>query len=543
MKKEKMFLVFIIIIASFFRLYSLASVPPSASLDEVSIGWNALSILQTGRDEYGNPFPILLRAYDDWRPALYLYFVLPFIKLFGLSAFSVRLPSVILSIVSVLAVYFLVKEFFKKNTSNLFNPEKIALMTAFLLSISPWHIYISRLGHEVNIGLSFLILAVLFFLKNKIYLSALFFSLSFISYQSEKIFIPIFLLGIFILYKKEIFSMRKIIIIASILSLIFLAPFLKATLEPNALIRFSGTNIFKANEGRYIEQSMKLQKATEEGDLLGKIIHNRRLVSLGLISEGYLSHFNPVWIFTNPSSGLHKVPGLGLMYLWELPFVLAGIYLLLRSKLDKKIKWLIFLWFLISPISASFTTDSPHALRTIVSIPTWQLFSAIGLISFLNFFKNSRVPRYILTVVILFGILYLFKQYFQIFPTYQSASFQYSLSRVIPYVTQVEDSYNKIIFANNDALFQSYMFYLFYSKYDPSLYQNRGGTVSGGYSASHKIGKYEFRNVDVNTESEKKNLFVINYHELKQAKKINLKVLKIFREINGDPKIAIVVIK
>ena len=96
--KDKIILACILLIAIFFRFYNLSNVPPSASLDEVSMGYNAYSILHTGRDEYGNNLPILLRAYDDWRPALYVYLVIPFVKALGLDIFSVRLPSAILSL-------------------------------------------------------------------------------------------------------------------------------------------------------------------------------------------------------------------------------------------------------------------------------------------------------------------------------------------------------------------------------------------------------------------------------------------------------------
>src|SRR5579883_434909 len=99
----------ILVVAFFFRFYNLALVPPSASLDEATIGWNAYSLLHTGHDEYGYHLPILLRAYDDYRPALYVYLVIPFIKLFGLSVLSVRMPSVIMSLATVAMSFFLVK--------------------------------------------------------------------------------------------------------------------------------------------------------------------------------------------------------------------------------------------------------------------------------------------------------------------------------------------------------------------------------------------------------------------------------------------------
>ena len=112
---KKIILFIIIAIAAFLRFYNISSVPPSASLDETSIGYNAYSILKTGADEYGTKFPILLRAYDDWRPALYVYLVIPFIKLFGLNVLAVRLPSVILSVLTVVATYFLTRKMFSVN--------------------------------------------------------------------------------------------------------------------------------------------------------------------------------------------------------------------------------------------------------------------------------------------------------------------------------------------------------------------------------------------------------------------------------------------
>lgn len=163
-KVHYIFIAVILFVGVFFRFYNLASVPPSPTVDEVSIGYNAYSILNTGRDEYGNFLPILLRAYDDWRPALYVYLVIPFLAIFGLDVLSVRLPSIILSSLSVIAVYYILKELFKNSRLRLvLNFGKmeyklgVAEIAVFLMAISPWHIYISRLGHEVNAAYAFFI--------------------------------------------------------------------------------------------------------------------------------------------------------------------------------------------------------------------------------------------------------------------------------------------------------------------------------------------------------------------------------------------------
>lgn len=534
---------FILLIATFFRFYNLNTVPPSASLDEVSLGWNAYSILQTGKDEYGEKFPILLRAYDDWRPALYMYTILPFLKIFDLNVLSVRLPSVFFSLLTVLTTYFFVKELFKKSEKEhkLLKPEYVGLASAFLLAVSPWHIYISRLGHEVNLGLSFAIFGMIFFLKKKVYLSAFFFIISLISYQTEKIFIPILLVGTFFIFKSEILSMRKKFLVAMVLSLLILVPFIKESLKPSALIRFTGTNVFESSQHRFIEQSLLLKKAVLQEDLIGQIVYNRRFVTAQIFAEGYLSHFNPLWLFTNPSGDRHKIPNIGLLHLIEILLIPLGVYVLIKYRFDTKSKSLIWLWFFTAPLAASLATETPHALRALVFLPTWQIFSSLGLIFILTIFEKNLIKKTVFaffSIVFLFSILYLYKQYFFVFPNTQSQSFQYSLSQAIPEVLKLQDSYDKIIFSNENRLGQSYMFFLFYSKFDPKLYQ---GSISGGYGSTHKFGKYEFRPFRILDEEGNNNLYIGNVLDFPKGKEDikRYKKLKVIRELNGKDAIII----
>ena len=109
-KRILILLAFIIIVASILRLWQLGKVPSSPDWDEVALGYNSYSIMQTGRDEYGKFLPIILRSFDDYKPALYSYLTIPSILIFGLNVFAVRLPSAIFGILAVIATYFLVKE-------------------------------------------------------------------------------------------------------------------------------------------------------------------------------------------------------------------------------------------------------------------------------------------------------------------------------------------------------------------------------------------------------------------------------------------------
>ena len=43
----------------------------------------AYSILKTGRDEYGSPFPLLFRSFDDYKAPIPVYLLVPVFKFFG----------------------------------------------------------------------------------------------------------------------------------------------------------------------------------------------------------------------------------------------------------------------------------------------------------------------------------------------------------------------------------------------------------------------------------------------------------------------------
>src|SRR3990167_6856775 len=107
-------LLLIVLLAVFLRFWQLGSVPPSPDWDEAALGYNAYSIMQTGKDEYGKFLPVILRSFDDYKPALYAYLIIPFIKIFDLNILAVRFPSALFGVIGVIFTYLLVKELFSK---------------------------------------------------------------------------------------------------------------------------------------------------------------------------------------------------------------------------------------------------------------------------------------------------------------------------------------------------------------------------------------------------------------------------------------------
>src|SRR3990167_3084838 len=99
-KNKYIALLFIILLSVFLRFYKLGSYP-ALNADEAAIGYNAFSLLETGKDEHGNPWPVHFQSFNDYKPGLYFYIVLPFVKFLGLNEWAVRIPGAFLGTLTV----------------------------------------------------------------------------------------------------------------------------------------------------------------------------------------------------------------------------------------------------------------------------------------------------------------------------------------------------------------------------------------------------------------------------------------------------------
>lgn len=515
----------IILVAIFLRFFLLSTVPPSATLDEATIGWNAYSILHTGKDEYGYFLPILLRAYDDYRPALYVYTVIPFVKILGLNVLAVRLPSVLMSLATVVMSYFLVLNIFP----HLKKKKIIATVGMLFLAISPWHVYISRLGHEVNLGLTLIIASILcFFLfinKKNIWfllLSFFGFAVSFYSYQSEKVFTPLILLVLCLLFLKDLLKVKKEFIIGILLFGIVTLPIFFASLSPAAMLRLKGTSVF-TNNPAYTKSAENILNAKENHNIVGEIVNNRRVVTAEIFFSNYFSHFNPLWYFGNSGNEPFKAPSTGLLYLWEAPFLIIGLlYFFLTKEVEKKIKYFIIFWIISDFIAPGLTTGAPHAMRAYTLLPVPQIVVALGIIwsteCIQKFNKKIMISFVVfLSMIVAVSFVQFFSNYFLVFPKNQSESFQYALGNALHYTTQHKIS--PVIISNKDNLYQSYMFYLFYTKFDPVMYQKLGGTKSGGFNETHVIGNITFRPINWQKDYKINGVFIGNPYDFPHSVK------------------------
>lgn len=523
-------LVLIVIIGTFLRFYRLGVNPPSLNWDETSIGYNAYSILKTGHDEYGNFLPLSIRSFDDYKPPVYVYLAVPSVAIFGLNEFSVRLPAALFGSLAVIIMYLLVKETLSRFSIK--QREATALFSSFFLAISPWHLQFSRAAYEGNIGLFFIILATyLFFwgLRRRFMLifASLSFTVSIYSYHSFRLVVPIYLFALLIIFWKELLRIKIAVLLSTILFIILALPVYTSFIIPNSTqARLSMVSIFSESDALK-ESAHQLQLDKENGNYLGMFINNRRMFFARETVKGYLDHFNPNFLFIYGAGSFHHhAANFGMLYLWELPVMLVGIYFLVK-KINKKILTFFVLLFL-APIAAAITTGTPHGVRAIAMIPALILFSAMGsYFLYMKIMAAQKILKFSLTIIIV-GLLmlnfaYYLNQYYVVTPRVYGYFWQYGNKQAIEEISKMEKEKEKDRIIMSYKYDQPYIYYLFYRKIDPDWYQNNWNYQGNGETERFRrvIGKYEFRNINYSEDIKLRNSLLIGIpEEIPQEAKI-----------------------
>lgn len=184
-----MFLVLVLMV----RVVLLDKIP-GGNQDEAYAGYNAWALAEYGIDSHGYTNPVYFTAWGSGMNVLYSYLCIPVIKIFGMSEFTIRIPMVISSILTVVGSYFLGKEM---------RNEKMGILFAFLVAISPWNYMLARWGLESNLAPACIVFGFLFWVKGLqkekyFFLSAFFWGISLYAYAVLWIFVPVLLFVMFI---------------------------------------------------------------------------------------------------------------------------------------------------------------------------------------------------------------------------------------------------------------------------------------------------------------------------------------------------------
>jgi len=488
---KKVILIAIILIASILRLYKLGFMPPSLYWDEASLGYNAYSILKTAHDEHGRFLPLTnFAAFGDYKPPGYIYATVPSIAIFGLNEFAIRFPSAFFGVLTVLLTYFLVAKLIR-------NSEAIALLSAFFLAISPWHIQFSRGAFEANLGLFFSTLGIYLFIKFAkdnafwIFPSALSFLAGMYTFTGQRLFVPFILLVLAIQFRKQIIQNIRIVAVTAVIAgFLFWPLFVFATQTIEGRLRFDEVTIFKDLEP--INDSIRYRKL-DNFSWWANIIHNRRFFFAHQYLIHYFDAFNPSFLFikgdVNPRLSIQEI---GELYYYDLISVLAGIYFLLAK--NYKYRFLILGWLLISPLGPATARETPHALRMIHILPTFQIIAAVGIYHLYDIFKFKKI--FIVSSILIFAIslFYYLHMYYVHWPINYSGEWQYGYKQAVEEIKPFYNQADHIIVTK--ALGRPYIYFLLYMKFDPQKYWQNAQITKDRFFFINVDGFDKFKFVD-----------------------------------------------
>lgn len=496
-KRNSLLLFLFFVVGVFFRFYNLSSTPLGLFRDEASIGYNAHSILETGKDEYGKSFPLLFRSFGDYKPPFYIYLTTLSVKLFGLNIFAVRFPSAILGSLTGIVIYFLSLEIFK-------NRKFLAIVSSLIFWVSPWSILFSRGAFEANIALFFFLLAIYFQIKAiesrkkwPLVLSILNYVIATYTYHAEKILSPIFLIYIFLIYLKrgkKTGYLRIKTIIFSFIFFLFLS-------FPQYFLMFTnaGNNRVKNLSVVKIED---IKRIPTHPEIFLQII--KRPISL------YVAYFSPRNLFFYPDSDpQHSFPELSVFYFWMIIPYFLGIFFIFRSEeiISKKLA-LGFLF--LSPIPASLTGDPFSTVRALPLIFPLSVLIGMGLEKSFIFFKNKIVFMSLLIVFFCLSLLMLTRNLFYLLPQERYLEWNYGYT----VLSSVLSKYKNADILIDDFQGVSYIHWLFFTKYPPSLFQRQVAfNLSNYYKMSEwkgnrEVGKVSFKNIIWGGSDKEKDILV-----------------------------------
>lgn len=494
--QKYIWLLLIVILAGTLRFWQLGNIPASLNWDEAAWGYNAYTLGIDGKDEFGNYLPFkYLESFGDYKPPLYAYLSVIPVRVFGLNEFSTRFASAFFGTMSVLITYFLVKQIF----FNLRDVEKYAIISALFLAISPWHINLSRAAFEANVATFLVMSGVWLFLsgvrdkKWHIILSAVFFALSFYTFNTPRIVVPVLVIGLVMGSASQLLKRKREVIIAAIIGLLLLYPLIGFLFSPQAKLRYNEVNIF--SDVNLVKQANQ-EITNDQNALWSKVIHNRRVIYTLAYLKHYFDNFNPSFLFISGDAN-HKfsTKDVGEMYFTDSIFLLIGLIFLFRKK--EGAWWILPFWFAVALLPAATARETPHALRTETALPTLQILAAYGLVVIIKWTeKIAKQKRLIILcligLTIFLNVAYYLHGYMKHYASESAGEWNYGYKDSILYVASVEHNYDEVRVTNQ--LGRPYAYYAFYLKTDPTSFRKTARIKRDvfGFVNVSGFGKYKF---------------------------------------------------
>ena len=396
-------LLIVVIIACFFRLWKLHSIPPGLYPDEAINGNDALISLRFHNFNVFYPE-------NNGREGLFINLISLSFKIFGVSPWSIRVVSATIGILTILGIYLLTKEIFLFSGLEQRKSDAIALLSSFFLATSFWHINFSRIGFR-GILVPFITTFSFYFLirgfrkqkKASIIIGSVFFGLGFYTYTVFRLSILLLLLILiffYFTYKKN--QLKKTFFILAT----YLFLFIFITALPISIY-------FLENPKYFLERTVKVSIFSQNS--------NTPFSQIKSFNSSLVKHLE-MFNFIGDHNWRHNISDdpellrpIGILFIIGFLIEIKEIF----RKLNYKNKQSLFApYFLISAFFIMLTPSIitfegiPHALRSIGVVPIVYVFAGLGLWEIYQWFdKNTKNKKLLIITTIIFLLSIIILQY------------------------------------------------------------------------------------------------------------------------------------
>lgn len=474
MSKTIITLVVILLVGLVLRVAKLDARPLGFTWDEAALGYNAYSLLLTGRDEYRTKIPIVLKSFGDYKPGLYAYLAVVPISILGLSEFATRIPSALFGTLLIAGIFLL--------AAKLFSP-RVGLWSALLLAINPWALHFSRGSWEANVSLTLLVLATVLFLSRRYLLSFLLFGLTLWTYQGAKLFMPLLIMALFVIYRPNI---KKLLFPGLLLFALSWPIIINLSIQSG---RLNVLSVFNYTRPQPVIERILAQDSLTQPTALFKIFHAEIIDQTKGVFQRFLNHLSPRFLFIEGdwSNLRHQTPYYGNFHLAEIITIILGFVVLIRSK--SKPALLVAFWVVFAILPASLSRDIVTAVRSLPLVIPLTLISALGL----SALSKRKLLLIIYSPLLIFSLFYYLDLYYVHSPHFTAEAWLYPYKKAIALLNNNIANYDHVKFTSK--LGQPYIFILFYNQVHPTRYQpwaKLAASDSGDVGEVKSWDKYTF---------------------------------------------------
>lgn len=387
-KRFDVLLILIVLLAGIVRFAYLDLFPPLLLQDEANIGFNAISIAKTGRDEWGVFYPLNFHSFGDNKQPVYIYATTLIYLVTGWQPALPRIPSAIAGTMTVFLVAILIKKKLKSKYT--------ALVVALIVAVSPWAIHLSRMALEANLALTFFLggMVAMSYSKGKyplrwLSLAALCFALSAYTYIAYRFVVAVWLVVTTVQdywteHQRNLFEWKNLIYSKSVFLLVATGLLILPTVFlAGNFTRYNQTalitpDVITAHLHLYQDTCFLVGNAVHFPPLdhICRIVWNAKTLPVELLLQNTIQHLSPQFLFFTGDSTINRNPTQSGMLYWFL-FPIYGVGFALAFKNWQKYSWLLWGWLIT--LIPSILTGSPHFIRLVVNLPFTLFLIALGI--------------------------------------------------------------------------------------------------------------------------------------------------------------------